>query len=281
MKTYISCGIGDLICFDSFLTQAERNSISEIYWGCRFGKLMAPLLEENFFYPNLKKQYFIDDEVGKKHWIQQGHEPSHWTFWHFRSDIPQDYKLALELFNIKEDEVQDFTPINLYNDTNRRYNGSSFLYNACKEDINWSELETTPGKYILVHYPTSTRPRNDISKIFDDDWSLLEKTSKEKNLNILVITDTAIDLPFKNFKILHMPSLKTIVALAKYAGYYFGCDSFVSILCSRILAHNRLNIKSPRQNIKESLPTHTWNHKYFAPHKPEIIQKFYHYGPTA
>jgi len=280
MKTYISTGIGDLICLDSFLTQAERNSITEMFWGCRFGKYMSPLIDKNFFYPNVKKHHYIDDEKGKEYWVKLGHSPDHCAFWHFRSDMPNDYQIALNHFNLKANEVQDFTPVSFYNDTNRKYTGSSFLYNASKEDVDWKELETKPGEYMLVHYPTSSRPRSDISTISNDDWELVDKTSREKNLKVIVITDTDICLKYKHFKILNTPDIQSIVALAKYANCYFGCDSFVSILCCRILSSSKMYIKSPRQNIKESLPSHIWNHKYFSPHKPEIIQKFYHYGPT-
>ena len=46
MKTYISVGIGDMMCLDSVLTQEERNNISEMFWACRFGKDLIPLMEK-------------------------------------------------------------------------------------------------------------------------------------------------------------------------------------------------------------------------------------------
>ena len=62
MKTYISTGIGDLFFLDSILTKEEKESITEIYWACRFGCVMKDLLENNPAYPNLKEQYLIDDD---------------------------------------------------------------------------------------------------------------------------------------------------------------------------------------------------------------------------
>ena len=40
MKTYISAGIGDLFFLDSILTTEEKESITEIYWACRFGYVL-------------------------------------------------------------------------------------------------------------------------------------------------------------------------------------------------------------------------------------------------
>jgi len=281
MKTYICAGIGDFLCLDCFLTQDERNSITEIYWGSRFGKDIAPLIEKNFYYPNVKVQNFIDDETGKKYWKElKPDEPHNWTFWHFRSDIPEHFQKALSHYNLKIGDVQDFTPISFFNDTQRNYTGSSFINNASITDFDFNKFKIIPGKYMLVHFPTSSRPRNDIATITQNDWAFIENTSKEKNLPVVVITDTEIEfLKEKNFIVLFKPEMKSIISLIKYAGYYFGCDSFVAILCSKILASNKMVIKSPRSNIKEILPGHIWNHKYFSPHKPNIIQKFYHYEP--
>ena len=65
MKTYISAGIGDLFFLDSILTTEEKESITEIYWACRFGYVLKELMENNPSYPNLTAQYTIDDEKGK------------------------------------------------------------------------------------------------------------------------------------------------------------------------------------------------------------------------
>ena len=52
MKTYLSLGIGDLFFIDSILTKEEKESISEIYWACTFGKVVEPLMKDNQSYHN-------------------------------------------------------------------------------------------------------------------------------------------------------------------------------------------------------------------------------------
>ena len=63
---------------DSFLL--KKKSITELYWAYKFGKVIAPLLENNPSYPNLKKQYFIDDEVGANAMMDL--DPIAAPFWH-------------------------------------------------------------------------------------------------------------------------------------------------------------------------------------------------------
>ena len=45
MKTYICTGIGDMMSLDTVISPEKKESISEIYWACRFGKNLIPLFE--------------------------------------------------------------------------------------------------------------------------------------------------------------------------------------------------------------------------------------------
>ena len=66
MKIYLSVGIGDMVVLDSILTAQEKQNITEIYWGCRFGRHLIPLMESNPSYPNLRVQHVLNDAVGAK-----------------------------------------------------------------------------------------------------------------------------------------------------------------------------------------------------------------------
>ena len=98
MKTYVSLGIGDLFFLDSILTAEEKESISELYWACRFGYIMQRLMENNPSYPNLKAQYTIADEVGKD--AMASLDPIAIPFWHFRPDFQRNFEVGLKLFGI-------------------------------------------------------------------------------------------------------------------------------------------------------------------------------------
>ena len=101
MKTYVSLGIGDLFFLDSILTKEEKESISELYWACRFGYVMKKLMENNSSYPNLTAQYVIDDEVGKK--AMESLDPIAVPFWHFRPDFQRNFEVGLKLFGLEEE----------------------------------------------------------------------------------------------------------------------------------------------------------------------------------
>ena len=92
MKTYVSLGIGDLFFLDSILTSEEKESISELYWACRFGYIMQRLMENNPSYPNLKAQNTIADEVGKD--AMASLDPIAIPFWHFRPDFQRNFEVG-------------------------------------------------------------------------------------------------------------------------------------------------------------------------------------------
>lgn len=109
MKTYLSVGIGDMVFLDSILTLEEKSTISEIYWACRFGKCMFPLMEGNSDYPNLVAQYVIDDEIGKQ--AMASLDPVAIPFWHFRPDFARNYEVGLSLFGLNPNEFKRLMPL--------------------------------------------------------------------------------------------------------------------------------------------------------------------------
>ena len=263
MKTYVSLGIGDLFFLDSILSKEEKESISELYWACRFGYVMKKLMENNSSYPNLTAQYVIDDEVGKK--AMESLDPIAVPFWHFRPDFQRNFEVGLKLFGIeKEWDTQNLQTIDapsMFFDDTRPFTESSFVKNRKKIDED----------YILVHYPTSTRPRQDIAVITDEDIKFINDLSKETGYKVIVISDHEVNPSLDNVEILINPDIVMVKDLAANCNYYAGCDSFCSILSSKHL---------PKENIFIKLsPNFTgwnnWLYRAFLPHSPEEVRQFY------
>ena len=263
MKTYLSLGIGDLFFIDSILTKEEKESISEIYWACRFGKVVEPLMKDNPSYPNLKAQYFIDDEVGKQAMV--GLDPVAVPFWHFRPDFPRNFEVGLKLFGLVDDRnnqnLQTEDDFSMFFDDDRPFTESSFIKHSNKIDED----------YIVFHYPTSTRPRSDIAKITDDDVKFLNDLSKETGYPVKIIADHNVDLAIDNQVLLVNPSITDVRDIVANCNYCAGCDSFCTILASKHL---------PKENIFIKLsPNFTgwngWLHRAFLPHSPEEVHQFY------
>jgi hypothetical protein len=275
MKTYISVGIGDMMCLDSVLSQNERDQITEIYWACRFGDKIAPLMTNNPFYPNLTQQYFISDEDGIQKMSQL--EPGSENFWHFRPDFEKSYQVGLELFNIThlKNEIWAINSAGIFLDKQRLYNNSSFLENAKLESVDWEKLKISPNNYILFHYPTSTRPRSDIATIDDSDWNYINELSKKENLKVVIISDAEIEKKIDNSIILINPPIHSIITLTKFSSYYAGCDSFVSILSAKVHKPEKLFIKSHNKEIQNHVLSSVWLQRFFLPYSAKEISSFY------
>jgi hypothetical protein len=273
MKTYLSVGIGDMMCLDAVLTQEERNLISEVYWACRFGNDLIPLMENNPYYPNLKHQHTISDEMGMNKMREI--DSSAVLFWHFRPDFQINFKAGLELFNIENKDLNIIDAASIFLDGNRSFTNSSFIDSCDDSDVDWVSLGIDKRNYILFHYPTSTRPRRDIASITESDWNFVESLSKDLNLKIIIISDVEINREIDNSVLLIKPNIKSVVTLCKYAKYYAGCDSFVSILCSKVLDPSNLFIKSHNPNIQNEVKNNVWLQRFFLPHDANTISTFY------
>lgn len=273
MKTYLSVGIGDMLCLDSLLVNEERESITEIYWACRFGTVLAPLFKNNPSYPNVTTQYFIDDEVGAN--AMRSLDPNAAPFWHFRPDFSRNFNIGLSLFDLSANDVQAIDVAGTFAEVcddvrngTAEFHGSSFLKNA--KDPGYSD-------YILFHYPTSTRPRQDIASITESDWQFVEDLSQETGKQVIVVADREIDVPLTNFELLVNPDIQHIINLVAYCDYYAGCDSFCAILSAKRLPKENLFVKTHDQNIKSNLlgGNSGFMYAYFNPHPPEDIAYFY------
>ena len=265
MKTYISVGIGDMMCLDSILTKEEKEEITEVFWACRFGHCLVPLMKNNPHYPNLRKQYTIPDHIGKR--AMSVLEPGHESFWHFRPDFFRSYEMGKRLFSIESEEISPIDAVSLIKDSNRNYLGSSFLDNAdCLE---------AHKEYILFHYPTSTRPRTDIASITPADWAFVDSLSKQEKLKVVVLADHEIIVPLANYELLINPDMSGVMSLIKSCRYYAGCDSFCAILAAKVLEKENLFVKSHNQNIQMEVLTNTWLQRFFLPHSPEDLSSFY------
>lgn len=275
MKTYICTGIGDMMSLDTVISPEEKESITEIYWACRFGKNLIPLFENNPEYPNVKKQHIIDDEIGKMSMATL--DPVAVPFWHFRPDIDRNFQIGLNLFGIQNEEIQVVNAAERFLDVGRMvrsgqnlnefYYGSSLIRNSKNPELE---------NYILFHYPTSTRPRNDIATINSSDWEFVENLSNKTGLQVIVVSDCEIDVPLTNCSLLVNPDIKFIVDLSSHCDYYAGCDSFCGILASNRLPKEKLYIKSSDKNIRQNVGAESAYYCcHFLPHPPIDMSYFY------
>lgn len=269
MKTYLSVGIGDFVCLDSLLTKEEKENITEIYWGCRFGKVISQWVGElNEDYPNYKFSHFIDDQRGKD--LMKGVESHACDFWHFRPDFRGRLNIALQEFSVKTEDIRIIDAVSIFSDPNRIFNKSSILSLSDKFFLNHIE----PKSYILVHYPTSTRPRGDIASITHEDWININEYSKKINKKIIIISDKDIQIPIDGYTLLNNSDIRFYPWLVKNCYYYIGCDSFIAGLSAKCLPINRISIKSHDPNVSSYVRS-TWGSKYFLPYSPDEVSSFY------
>lgn len=266
-----------MVCLDSVLSQIERNQISEIFWACRFGSSLKPLMENNPLYPTLKIQHTLQDEVGIDAWKRIYPHGDDWKFWHFRPDYPTNLQIGSSCFGRTPGDFDlIIDAARIFQDPNRHYTNSSFILNAKENDINWwGPQDIVPYNYILVHYPTSTRPRSDIAQFTLTDWEFVKNLSQKENLPVVVITDTDIQIPLTNSILLKNPPIKEIPVLTKFCKFYVGCDSFVCHLSCKSLDRDHLFVKTHEPNVALKLETNVWIRKYFYPHPWQDVAKFY------
>ena len=234
------------------------------------GKYLKGVLEKNYFY-NISKQHFINDEEARRAWCSI-EPPSEQYEWNFRPDFPQRFAKAKELLGF-DDNINIIDTMQIFNQRST-YTGSTFL--MCDQyKLNCDDLHS--GEYILFHYPTSTRPRGCIATFNNDDWQYINRLSIAHNKRIVVVTDVDFEHCLnKQTLVLKLPSFETIISLCKHAYMFVGCDSFMSILCSKVLSKEHMLVKThwdiPVEQILQKQPILP---NYYLPHDVESLKYFY------
>jgi hypothetical protein len=264
MKYYIATGIGDFFAIDSFLTNQEKHDITEIYWGCRAGHFLKPLLENNDFYPNLNKQFLIPSKDGKE--LNTLTSPIY-PNWHFPPNMPSKINDAYNFFGIDYSDVVPMQTLEIMQSDQRVFNECSFLKKA---------FTVNNEKYILVHAATSfSREHDDFKKIQDDWWQSIEDLSVRKKMPVIIISDVAFIPALTNYQLYVNASPNILVSLIIDCEYFIGVDSFGSVLASRCIPPEKIKIFSG-QNIESKINYDIWWQKYFAPNSSSEYAKFFY-----
>lgn len=236
---FLTGGIGDIFAVESFLTDAERNRISCIYYATNKRKYIEQLfrcVSDKDHYPVLKNHCILWDDFS--------------NFWCFYSmeDYLKKTKSKKNMFNY----CKDLSILRVFNDVKAKtvkYNSSTFL-NKKLTDISHLNL---PQEYVTI-LPYSTDKRCLNRDFNDSDWSNIVKILKKNNKKGVVINQGE-DKVFKNDFLINLSNMLTIleaVEVLKNSIGYLGIDSWLSVLAAKLFDNSNLQIKSTNNHCYEN-----------------------------
>lgn len=240
MKILLTCGIGDFIALEGFITFKEAQSVETIYWATRAREAIMLLVP--FVFPNVKEHIVVKDTWG---------EP-------YRNGFCFE---SIEDIDDMPEDVVDFSikpMIESIKRGNRRYN-SSFLDKKSVASIADLNL---PEKYFVVH-PYSENARSETRDMTAQEWTTAWRSLCPSGIPIVIINKgseklkqypNVIDLTDK------LDLLQAIEVVRASSGF-IGSSSVFSVIAAKFLAPAQLFIKG------HTLLKNEYSWFYYAPHE--------------
>jgi hypothetical protein len=238
MDVLLTCGIGDFIALESYLTRAEREAVEVIHWASRARAALMALIP--FVFRNVKRHVVERDTWG--------------------AAFTKTFCIssAKELPGLAKG-VRDWSVgviVNDYRRKQRHYDQSSVIANRLC-DVSRLGL---PEKYFVVH-PYSENARTPVRDLTRDEWLLAYKRLNQRSIPIVIVNtggERLESLP-DVIDLTNRLTLLEAIEVTKGAAGFIGAASLFSVVASKTLPADRLFIKGSK-DLKMNYATF-----YYAP----------------
>lgn len=213
----LTCGLGDFIAIESYLSVRELYDVENIYWATIAENNIMPLVPHVF--PNIKK--------------------------HISLSIKQciEYKWELQDNEYNMEDVQDYGISALFKQSllkQRIYQGSSLIRKKLS-DITYLQL---PKNYIVVH-PYSENAPTEARDINAHEWDIIKTHLLDKGVKIVIVNKGQLKMPSHPNLIDLTNNLNILEAIevVKLSNGFIGASSVFSVIASKVLPQWKIYVK--------------------------------------
>lgn len=257
-KVLFTCGVGDFIAIETWLTPAEKEAVVVIYWATRARKTIQESINLKLIFPNLQEQISLyenwcsaeewsdDIRSGKIYCIQS------------KSDVPT---LGTNVGN----DVIDYSIVKILERPETPYSNSAYLRNILA-DIGKFNL---PEKYVCIH-PYSSNAIAPFRDISAEEWNSVRKYLNNNNIQGVVIgthSNKSTPIPFDQrlLNLTDRTSIAEALEITKKSSAFIGSSSVFSVLAAKALPEEKVFIKGHHTLKSSSYLSYKVMYKYRRP----------------
>lgn len=240
MKILFNGGLGDFIVVESFLTDSEKNEVSEIALASRSLTPIKELIENYPIFPNLQKiTVFFDN----------------WEKVFSFVDIPHIENLNKELgLNIDLTFIKTFIDYNIINIFPQINSGSRQLQNS-RLFVQKSISIQLPDLFGIINPYSPSDRQNGKRDFTTTEWNNVISNIEKLGHKFYVI-NTSDDFVPNHLLLVDLSKKTSIIEsleIAKKASYYIGIDSWIPAILSKIMPPENLVIKTTSSHYMQYL----------------------------
>lgn len=237
MNLFFSCGVGDFVALESFLTDKEKENTSRVYLATRAADSIAQLAP--FVFPHLKEITVPEIPWGK---------PFSTTFC-----ITKKEELKTK-FNHTQDLTtwHDFGVVSLIDEIKkgkRTFNRSTLI----EKKLTPLSKFNLPKNYFVIH-PNSYNAPTVIRDLTDEEWRRIQTWLQKRKQPYVILNKCGKTTPVCSLGInlANATNLLEAIEISKKASGYLGCASAFSVVVSKLnIPHNNIFIKG-HQDLRDN-----------------------------
>jgi hypothetical protein len=242
-QIFWSGGIGDILCLEATFTDAQRKSITRMYWATRTKPHLAPLFTKFPSFPYLKDHVSLWDTYN----LDKISFPS---FAHAFAETLYPH--------LVEGTIDDWSIVKRFNKPQPFTYGSFVKYNLTNIDSF-----NLPSKYVAIcpYSDTSEVGVQQWRRFSDRDWKWLFRHLRKSNM-YGVILNSGVDVAPQNKWLIDLSNktnLPEAIEIVKHASAYIGIDSGLSVVAAQVLPVDRIIISTKNAVLW------IYKHVYYAP----------------
>jgi hypothetical protein len=243
---FLTGGIGDFFAVESYFSDEQRHALKTVYYGTRQSQPIIQAFQSLERYKDLRHVIVWGDFTDFFCFFSKQQATSKITK---SRTLPPDW-----------DVVADWSILNVFSHVRRGalpYNQSSFVTDTVADLSKFS----LPDKYLAIAPYTVNDKRIKTRDFGNGDWNNVIRIMEQRNCTAVVLNTGHDNVPRHTglIDLSNETTLPEAVEIVKKASGYFGIDSCLSVIASKVHNIPNLQIKTNNQHCLSN------QHIYFAP----------------
>lgn len=265
MRALFTGALGDFLGAESFMTEQEKDSVTELLWATRNREEIRAAIDLRTVFPNLEKETILfdnfSDERPTRPW-QPGDR-----FMNIGDKSELNLKCGLNLSQEELDSISDHSldaTLKGIFSRQRKYSGSRSASRMALPSINQFNL---PDNYVVIH------PWSDAEicgrEFNDQDWQSIFNFLDRFDI-VGVVVNRSEKLPPEHRRILDLTNqtnLKETFAVIRKADACILCTSSLACFATKLFPPGRIWLKGGHEFIFTDWGTHFYHGPFQNPKK--------------
>lgn len=263
MQALFTGALGDFIGAESFMTEAEKDSVTTLLWATRKRKEIQSAIELDKIFPNLQEEKILFEnfsDTNTDRFLWKPGDP--FTHIHKKDDLIRVCGLSLS-----QEEFDAIGDYSLDATLERIFKGHRFQTSRFVTRVTWEGIEKfgLPKKYIVIH------PWSDSEicgrEFTDQDWEYIFQFLNSRNSIGVVVNKSEKVAPIhpRLIDLTNQTSLKETWGIVKGAEGCIACSSSVACFAAKIFPKDRIWIKGGHPHTFTDWATYFYFGPFYKP----------------